>query len=68
MKEFNWETCTFKGPRLLWLRENFNKKVSLDKFMEMIESTRSSTSNNHRSPSYGRQQYKTLKDKFGFFQ
>jgi hypothetical protein len=68
MKEFDWSTCSFKGARLLWLRENFNKKVSLEKFLEMMDATRDSAGHNSRSPSYARRSYKNLTEVFGFFQ
>lgn len=69
MKTFVWATAQGSPERVAWLKENYNKPVTEDEYVEHIKSL----PHDHpkaahcRAPSYNRRQYQRLKDTFGFF-
>lgn len=66
---FIWATAQGSPERVAWLKENYNKPVTEDEYVEHIKSL----PHDHlyaaacRTPKRNRKQYQRLKDKFGFF-
>ncbi len=69
IKEFDWENAKEHKHRMEFnfLRKVYNKKISEEDFLIGWEKLRPYINKNHRSPSYGRAQYRKLRDIFGFF-
>lgn len=69
MKVFVWATAQGSPQRIAWLKENYNKPVTEDEYVEAIKQL----PHDHlyaarcRQPSKNRRQYQRLKDTFGFF-
>lgn len=69
MKIFVWATAKGSQERIEWLKENYNKPITEDEYIEFEKSL----PHNHphaadcRTPSKARKRYNHLKDIYGFF-
>jgi len=73
MKVFDWDTCSGSKERKEYLLQNHCKKVSEEDFLKGYSELREySTSkrilNKKYSPSAIKKEYRSLVNKFGFFQ
>lgn len=66
---FIWDTAHGSAERIGWLKENHNKPVTEDEYVEAIKSL----PHDHlyaakcRAPAHNRRNYRHLKERFGFF-
>lgn len=69
MKTFVWATAQGSPERIVWLKENYNKPVTEDEYVEHIKSLPHDHpyAANCRTPSGNRRQYRRMKADFGFF-
>lgn len=69
MKVFIWATAFGSPQRIAWLKENYNKPVTEDEYVEHIKSLPHDhkKASRCRTPSHNRKDYQYLKDRFGFF-
>jgi hypothetical protein len=67
--EFNWDTAFGSAERVAWLKENHNKPVTEDEYVEHIKSLPHDhpKASRCRGPSRNRKDYQYLKARFGFF-
>jgi hypothetical protein len=71
MKKWDWSLCGHCPERTKWLKENHDKQISEEEFVEAWKKTRIFSRKKHagrrNSPSAYRNEYKNLKNEFGFF-
>lgn len=66
---FIWETALGSPERVAWLKENYNKPITEDEYVDHIKTL----PHDHpkaarcRQPAKNRKNYQHLKAKFGFF-
>lgn len=66
---FIWATAHGSKERIAWLKENYNKPVTEDEYVEHIKTLPHDhpKAANCRNPGNNRRDYRNLKTKFGFF-
>ena len=70
MKIFDFENSIKLGNspvKVLWLKENKDNPITEGEYIAAIKSLRGASKNRHYNPSYLRNQYRNLKNNFGFF-
>ena len=71
MKQFDFDNCKHCPQRIAWLKENHNKKMSEEEFVDAWQGFRGFSKANHKgrvnTPCKARKRYHRLKEKFGFF-
>ena len=67
MKTFNFELSNHCKPRLKWLKENCNQKISQDEFLKHWQELRIFSKSKRNNPSRAKKVYRNLKNNFGFF-
>lgn len=66
---FEWATAQGSPERIAWLKENYDKPITVDEYVEFVKAL----PHNHpkasrcRQPSKNRHNYEYLKERFGFF-
>lgn len=69
LTEFNWDTALGSPERIAWLKDNHDKPITEDQYIEHIKAL----PHNHlhaarcRTPARARKDYNYLKARFGFF-
>lgn len=69
IKPFIWATAFGSPERVAWLKENYNKPVTEDEYVEHIKQLPHNhpKAANCRNPGNNRRDYKYLVERFGFF-
>ena len=69
MKVFNFETSKHSPEKTQWLRENHNKKITVEEFLVEWIKLKHTTTRGRRNglPSHAKSVYKQLVKNFGFF-
>lgn len=71
-EKLDWDKINWSPERKAWLRDNFNKDISLEMFTEEMIKLKGYSKSEKKpsrvySPSALRMTYKKLKERFGFF-